>query len=139
MFVQPRFHRGPPPVGQQSPFPVSSRSRLPFARRPRNLLPLLDQVFFSDQTLADVVLSEAVLPHRLGISTMQVPCPYILSRFIRVTLRYTSKFRSIWYNLIYRGTPPETDRVYRNVSQGLRNYSNSSTVGFEPQTYCMAV
>src|SRR5213075_2897547 len=70
---------------------------------------------------------------------MQILCPYILSRFIRVTLHHTSKFRSIWYNSIYRGTPPETDRVYYNVSQGLRNYSNSSTVGFEPQTYCMAV
>src|SRR5207253_10922137 len=70
---------------------------------------------------------------------MQVPCPYILSRFLRVTLRHTSKFRSIWYNLIYRGTPPETDRVYRNIAQSLGNYSNSSTVGFEPQTYCMAV
>src|SRR5437868_3369054 len=70
---------------------------------------------------------------------MQIPCPYIPSRFLRVTLRHTSNFRSIWYNLIYRGTPPETDRVYRNVSQGLGNYSNSSTVGFEPQTYCMAV
>src|SRR5437868_15497369 len=69
---------------------------------------------------------------------MQVPCPYILSRFLRVTLRHTSKFRSIWYNLIYRGTPPETDRVYRNIAQSLGNYSNSSTVGFEPQTYCMA-
>src|SRR5207237_8880045 len=36
---------------------------------------------------------------------MQVPCPYILSRFLRVTLRHTSKFRSIWYNLIYRVHP----------------------------------
>src|SRR5437868_5753088 len=68
---------------------------------------------------------------------MQIPCPYILSRFIRVMLCHTSKFRSIWCNLIYRGTPPEMDRVYRNISQGLSNYSNSSTVGFEPQTYCM--
>src|SRR5438105_15085525 len=70
---------------------------------------------------------------------MQVLCPYILSRFLRVTLRHTSKFRSIWYDLIYRGTPPETDRVYRNIVHSLSNYSNSSTVGFEPQTYCMAV
>src|SRR5437868_7665762 len=36
---------------------------------------------------------------------MQIPCPYILSRFLHVTLHHTSKFRSIWYNLIYRGTP----------------------------------
>src|SRR5207253_11492139 len=70
---------------------------------------------------------------------MQVPCPYILSRFLCVTLRHTSKFRSIWYDLIYKGTPPETDRVYHNVVHSLGNYSNSSTVGFEPQTYCMAV
>src|SRR5207253_6646099 len=70
---------------------------------------------------------------------MQVPFPYILSRFLRVTLRHTSKFRSIWYNLIYKGTTPETDRVYRNIAQSLSNYSNSSTVGFEPQIYCMAV
>src|SRR5436853_1230155 len=70
---------------------------------------------------------------------MQILCSYIPSRFLRVTLCHTSNFRSIWYNLIYRGTPPETDRVYHNVSQGLSNYSNSSTVGFEPQTYCMAV
>src|SRR5207253_6561986 len=70
---------------------------------------------------------------------MQVPCPYILSRFLRVTLCHTSKFRSIWYDLIYRGTPPETDRVYRNIVHSLDNYSNLSTVGFEPQTYCMAV
>src|SRR5207237_2970845 len=70
---------------------------------------------------------------------MQVSCPYILSRFLHVILRHTSKFRSIWYNLIYRGTPPETDRVCRNIVHSLGNYSNSSTVGFEPQTYCMAV
>src|SRR5207237_4501680 len=70
---------------------------------------------------------------------MQVLCPYILSRFLRVTLRHTTKFRSIWYNLIYTGTPPETDRVYRNIAQSLSNYSNSSTVGFKPQTYCMVV
>src|SRR5207237_2404636 len=70
---------------------------------------------------------------------MQVPCPYILSRFLRVTLRHTSKFRSIWYDLIYRGTPPEMDRIYHNVVHSLGNYSNSSTVGFEPQTYCIAV
>src|SRR5207237_6610941 len=82
---------------------------------------------------------KAVLLHQLGISTMQVPCPYILLRFLHVMLRHTSKFRSIWYNLIYRGTPPETDRVYCNIAQSLGNYSNSSTVGFEPQTYCMAV
>ena len=38
-----------------------------------------------------------------------------------------------------QGTPSETDRVYRTIAQSLNNYSNSSTVGFEPQTYCMAV
>ena len=70
---------------------------------------------------------------------MQILCLYILSRFIHVTLCHTSNFRSIWYNLIYRDTHPETDKIYNNVSQGLKNYSNSSTVGFEPQTYCMMV
>ena len=70
---------------------------------------------------------------------MQVPCLYILSRFLHIILRYTSNFRSIWYNLIYRGIPPETDRVYRNIVHSLSNYSNSSTVRFEPQTYCMVV
>src|SRR2546425_511735 len=70
---------------------------------------------------------------------MQVPCPYILSRFLHVMLCHTSKFRTIWYNLIYRDTPPEIDRVYRNIAQSLGNYSNLSTVGFELQTYCMVV
>ena len=70
---------------------------------------------------------------------MQVPCPYILSRFIRVTLRHTSNITINLVQLDLQGTAPETDRVYRNKLQGLGNYSNSSTVGFEPQTYCMAV
>src|SRR5437868_4002867 len=42
--------------------------------------------------------------------------------------------------MIYRVTTPETDRVYRKLdTEGLSNYSNLSTVGFEPQTSCMAV
>src|ERR1700716_77684 len=70
---------------------------------------------------------------------MQVPCPYILSRFIRVTLHHTSNIMINLVQLDLQGIAPETDRVYCNKSQGPGNYSNSSTVGFEPQTYCMAV
>ena len=38
-----------------------------------------------------------------------------------------------------QGYTPEIDRVYCNIAQSLGNYSNSSTVGFELQTYCIAV
>src|SRR5207253_2728063 len=38
-----------------------------------------------------------------------------------------------------QGYTPETDRVYCNIIQSLGNYSNSSIVGFELQTYCMVV
>ena len=41
--------------------------------------------------------------------------------------------------MIYRLQPPEMDRVYHKLDTRFEKLFKLSTVGFEPQTYCMVI